>query len=115
VSDLISIVERGHMAHPDRLTEVATPSEVTDRTPSPFYLRFNVRDRPGILAAIAAALAGNDINIDSVLQEPAGAKTDLPFVVTLEECDPLSLSAALDEIRSLDFHVEPPLALPILS
>ena len=68
-----------------------------------------------IIASIASALSDNGINIDSVLQEPGGTKNELPFVVTLEECDPGSLTTALDEIRSLDFHTEPPLALPILT
>jgi homoserine dehydrogenase len=114
MSDLIAIAERGHVAHPERLTDVTSPGEVTDRFAAPYYLRFVVRDRPGIIAAIALALARHDINIDSVLQEPSITKTALPFVVTLEESDPVSLSAALEAIEALDFHVEPPLAMPIL-
>jgi homoserine dehydrogenase len=114
VSDLISIAERGHIAHPDRLIDVVVPSEVSESFAAQYYVRFVVRDQPGIIAAIAAALATNGINIDSVLQEPSTSKTHLPFVVMLEETEPVSLLAALDEIGDFDFHVEPPLALPIL-
>ena len=38
------------------------------------YLRLVVRDRPGILARVCAALGRHRINIDSVLQEPAHAQ-----------------------------------------
>jgi homoserine dehydrogenase len=73
-----------------------------------------VRDRPGILAAIAAALARQGINLDAVLQEPGYPKDALPFVITVEPCEEAALQAALGEIAKADFHAEPPLALPIL-
>jgi homoserine dehydrogenase len=114
VSDLIAIAERGHMSHPERLIDVALPHDVTDRFATPYYLRFVVRDRPGIIASIAVTLARNDINIDSVLQQPSETKAALPFVVTLEECNPVYLARALDEIGAFDFHAEPPVAMPIL-
>lgn len=78
------------------------------------YLRFVVRDRPGILAAIADAMARHDINIDAVLQLPADGKDRLPFVVTAEPCAPATLAAAMDAIAAMDFHVEPPMDLPVL-
>ena len=115
MSDLIAIAERGHAAQPDRLTDVVVPERVTDRFPAPFYLRFVVNDRPGIIAALASALAEHGVNIDAVLQEPGTTKNALPFVVTLEECDPTSLAGAMNTINALDFHVQPPLAMPILS
>jgi homoserine dehydrogenase len=117
VSDLLSIAERGQEAAapaPDAKSKDLTPRLVTDRFPAPFYIRFIVRDRPGIIAGIAGALSRHGINLDAVLQEPSQSKTALPFVITLEECDPDSLAAALSEIAALDFHVEPPLAMPIL-
>jgi homoserine dehydrogenase len=115
VSDLVAIAEQGHGAHPDRLVDVATPAAVTDRFPAPYYVRFVVRDRPGIIARLAEILARHGINIDAVLQEPGAPKSALPFVITLEECEPASLAGALDAMAALDFHVQPPLALPILA
>ena len=52
----------------------------------PYYLRFVVHDRPGILASIAAALARQGVNLDAVLQEPGYPKDALPFVITVEPC-----------------------------
>jgi hypothetical protein len=35
--------------------------------------------------------------------------------MTLESCDSAVLNRALEEIARLDFHVEPPLCLPIFT
>jgi homoserine dehydrogenase len=79
----------------------------------PHYLRFVVRDRPGILAEIAAVLAKYRIGIDAVLQKPGFPESALSFVMTLEACDSAVLRRSLAEIAEFDFHVEPPLCLPI--
>jgi homoserine dehydrogenase len=78
------------------------------------YVRFTVKDRPGIIASLATAFCRHGINIDAVLQEPGLPKTRLPFVITLEECSASVLRRALGEIAALEFHLEAPLALPIL-
>ncbi len=78
-----------------------------------FFLRFRVRDRPGILAGLAAILAEQGVSIEAVLQEPHFDKSDLPFVVTLEPAKRHALEAALEVMRGLDFLVDDPLALPI--
>lgn len=77
------------------------------------YLRFVVRDRPGIVAGLAAILAKYQISIDALLQKPGFPHSALSFVMTLEPCDSAVLPRALEEIARLDFHVEPPLCLPI--
>jgi homoserine dehydrogenase len=82
--------------------------------PRPYYLRFVVRDRPGIVASIAAVLASHDINLDAMLQEPDYPKDALPFVLTIEACEEAALRAAKQEITRADFNAEPPLALPML-
>ena len=87
----------------------ATPEEFV----SPFYLRFVVRDRPGIIADLARILADHGANIEAVFQAPYEDKSALPFVVTLEPVAGKALAGALSEIDSLTFHVVPPLALPM--
>ena len=113
VSDLAAIA----MLEPER------PGARRPRTPrrasisefvTSHYLRFVVKDRPGILAAIARRLAANDINIDAVLQLPADGKNALPFVVTAEPCLPATLARAMSAIGAMDFHVVPPVDLPVL-
>jgi homoserine dehydrogenase len=80
---------------------------------APYFLRFVVTDRPGIVASIAAILANFEINVDAVFQRPGHDKSKLPFVVTVEACTSAKLNAALAEISRKDFLVEPPLKLRI--
>jgi homoserine dehydrogenase len=93
---------------------VAAPHAVSNDFVAPHYIRFTVADRPGILADIFPVFARHGINVDAVVQLPRYRKDRLPFVATLEACSSAVLNRALDEIAALDFHVEPPLALPIL-
>ena len=80
---------------------------------APYFLRFVVKDRPGIVAGIAAVLAKFEINLDAVFQKPGYDKDKLPFVVTVEPCGAAKLDASLQEISRFDFLLEPPLKLRI--
>jgi len=82
---------------------------------APHYVRFTVNDKPGILAQVTTAYARYGINIEGVLQLPKFRKDRLPFVTTLEECSESVLDRALAEVAQSDYHVQPPLALPIFS
>jgi homoserine dehydrogenase len=109
VSDLLSLASRTHDQGEQWLPATTVPPP-----PRPYYLRFVVRDRPGILAFIAQLLARQHINVDALLQEPGYPKDALPFVITLEASEESALRVALAEIGRADFHAEPPLALPML-
>jgi len=82
---------------------------------APHYVRFIVNDKPGILAQITTAYAKYGINIEGVLQLPKFRKDRLPFVTTIEECSESVLDRALAEVAQSDYHVQPPLSLPIFS
>jgi len=94
-------------------SKVATPTISSDFE-TPWYLRFFVRDRPGIVARLAQILASHHLNIDSLLQKPGFDKASLPFVITLEPCRDAQLHPALEEMSTLDFSIRPCLCLPIL-
>jgi homoserine dehydrogenase len=113
ISDLYSIL-RSASAPAEALPGAAeVPDSVSGDFTIPHYLRFVVRDRPGIVASIAAILSKYEISLDALLQKPGFPHSALPFVMTLEACDSAVLDRALAEIARLDFHVEPPLCLPI--
>ncbi len=115
VSDLLQAAHgrtRG-IELPDR--DAALPCEFTTDLEAPHYLRFVVRDRPGIIAALAGALAGCHINLDAVLQKPGHTKSALPFVITLEPCSQKQLETALAKIAAFDFLAEAPVTMPILN
>lgn len=82
---------------------------------APYFLRFVVKDRPGIVATIASVLARYHINVDAVFQKPGCDKSALPFVVTVEGCSGIKLAAALEEISDSEFLVESPLKLRIFA
>jgi homoserine dehydrogenase len=111
VSDLIAIAEgrmNGWHSGPAKKTRVT--SEFT----APHYLRFTITDRLGIIAAVSQILSSHGISIEAVLQKPGYPRTRLPFVMTVEECRNSQVERALEQLRELDFMVEPVLSLPIL-
>jgi len=113
VSDVLS-VRRGADEH---ATPVLSSSfhKVSGDFVAPHYVRFIVNDKPGILAQVTTAYARYGINIEGVLQLPKFRKDRLPFVTTLEECSESVLDRALAEVAQSDYHVQPPLSLPIFS
>jgi homoserine dehydrogenase len=113
VSDLVAL--SAGRSEPRSDASASGPVRVDSEFVTAHYLRFIVRDSPGILASIAQALAAHGINIDAVLQLPAGTKEALPFVVTIEPCAPATLAGAMAKICALDFHVCPPVDLPLMS
>jgi homoserine dehydrogenase len=110
VSDLLALTADRRQHH----EEEWLPGVLAPPAPLPYYLRFVVHDKAGILALIAAALARQGVNVDALLQEPGYPKDRLPFVITVEPCTEASLLAALAEIGRAEWHAEPPLALPML-
>jgi len=112
VSDLM-FVAAGAGGNGDAAGPVAT-MHVSNDFETAWYLRFFVRDQPGIVARLAQILAAHRLNIDSLLQKPGFEKSSLPFVITLEPCRDSQLHPALEEISRVEFAVRPCLCLPIL-
>jgi homoserine dehydrogenase len=110
VSDLLALTGRER----NRSVEKWEPAGLATPPTRPYYVRFVVHDQPGILAAIAASLARQHVNVDALLQEPGFPKDRLPFVITVEPCEETALRTAISEISSAEWHAEAPLALPML-
>jgi homoserine dehydrogenase len=114
VSDLLAIA-RGTPVTVDASVHGSDETEpVTHEFEAPHYVRFMVADRRGIIAALAEVFSRHGVNFDALLQEPGCSKAELPFVITLEACSSAAVTAALGEIDQFDFHVRPPLWLPML-
>jgi homoserine dehydrogenase len=115
VSDLMSVAEglSAGAGKRNAASSVATPAISSDFE-TPWYLRFFVRDQPGIVARLAQIMASHHLNIDSLLQKPGFDKASLPFVITLEPCRDSVLHPALEEMSGLEFAIRPCLCLPIL-
>lgn len=119
VSDILAIVRsKESLVHTTATPEAGQPLQkkpnVSADVTARHYLRFLVKDRPGIIASLATILSQSGINIDAVLQKPGHSKSHLPFLITLEECEAAPVEQALRQINLLDFLVQPCLHLPIL-
>jgi homoserine dehydrogenase len=119
VSDLLRVAREIRFGSPERVSPFAherlgeyRPLSIVKHK-SPYYLRFRVEDKAGIIATLATILAKHHIGIDAVLQLPSENWRDLPFVVTTEPASEQSIRDAIVEIRGADFLIEPPLAMPM--
>ena len=114
VSDLLQAARSCGCAGRSTSHHDVASCEVTSDHEAPHYLRFVVRDRPGIIAQIASVLSRHHINLDAVLQKPGHEKSALPFVITLEPCRQSLVESALQEIAQFDFLADAPLRMPIV-
>jgi homoserine dehydrogenase len=109
VSDLLAL------AHGSRRVEVpSAAASVGAEFEIPHYIRFLVKDRPGIVAVITAALAKENINSRAIVQKAGYPAEALPFVVTVEPCRSSALQRALVNSRTMDCLLEEPLDLQML-
>ena len=119
VSDLMRVAREIRAGSPERVSPFAHPRlgawkpiPITTQK-LPYYLRFRVKDRPGIIAALASILAEQHISLDAVLQLPSDNKENLPFVITVEPTTERALRGAIAMMNELDFMVEPALVMPM--
>ncbi len=109
VSDLLAL------AHGSRRVEIpSAPAHVGAEFEVPHYIRFLVKDRPGIVAAITRALADEQINIRAIVQKAGYPADALPFVVTVEPCRSSALQRALAKVHEMDCMLVEPLDLQML-
>jgi len=120
VSDLMRVAREIRFGSPQRVSPFAherlgqyKPLSVVAQK-QPYYLRFRVEDKAGIIAMLATILAKHSIGIDAILQLPREDWRDLPFVITTEAAKEQSLREAIQEILEADFLVEPPFAMPMV-
>ena len=80
---------------------------------TPYYLRFNVKDQPGVLASIAGILGKHEISIESMVQPHRHAGEAVPIVFMTHVAEERNVTAALAEIDALDVIQEDTLLIRI--
>jgi homoserine dehydrogenase len=80
---------------------------------SPFYVRVEVADQPGVLALVALRLAAHGVSIARLVQHQAGAQATLHIVT--HEAPEGKLREALAEIDALEETRAQASALPVIS
>lgn len=78
------------------------------------YLRFDVVDKPGVLAEIAGALGRHHISVASVLQHESRRPDSVPLVITTHDAREGNIASALDEIRNLPSMAGPAVRIRML-
>lgn len=82
---------------------------------SPFYLRFQVLDVPGVMAAVSQRLADESISIDSMLQRGRSPGEAVSIVMLTHETSQAAVERALKAIAGLDKVFETPCMIPMES
>ncbi|PPR46412.1 MAG: Homoserine dehydrogenase [Alphaproteobacteria bacterium MarineAlpha5_Bin9] len=74
---------------------------------SSFYLKFIVKDIPGVLAKITTTFNFKDISIETILQLPDTESEDnnVPVIITTHETNYKFLSSCIKELEKSDFLV----------
>jgi homoserine dehydrogenase len=80
---------------------------------SPWYLRFEVLDVPGVLAAIAGRLSEAGVSIESMIQRGRSPGEPVAIVMVTHECSETAVSRALKAIAVGDKVLGPPCMIPI--
>ncbi len=111
VSDLAEIARNIVAGSPRRVPPLGRDEDLLAEIPvrpmddlvSHYYLRFSVVDRPGVLAAIAGALAERKISIYRMIQGRPFENGDVPVVMLLHWARERDVRRALEEIDEMDF------------
>ena len=78
------------------------------RSTSRAYLRFLVKDEPGVIAAVSETLAEAGVSIESFLQKPVDGSDGVPIVLTTHAVAESVLTAAIDRIADLSSVLDRP-------
>lgn len=129
VSDIIELARNIRRGTSGRLPHLAFHKDLVrhhalrpaDDTECPFYLRFTVRDEPGVIAQIASLLGAHHISIRKMVQEEvgevgevgAGGKRPVPVVILTHTAREGSIRKAVMAIDLLPFVTEPTLTLRV--
>jgi homoserine dehydrogenase len=95
------------------LDQLARHAAATRKDEGRYFVRLLVKDRPGVIAAVAEDLANAGVSIESFLQDPAAGAQAVPIVLTTQRCARTALDAAIGEIAKLDFSAAPPRVIRI--
>ena len=116
VADVVDI------ARGSRIPTFAVPASELSRLPplsrqshvGCYYIRLMVRDQPGVIADVAAALRDQAISVEAMLQRHRGAPGEtVPVVITTHETEEAAMTDALTRIRDLDTVLEEPRVIRI--
>lgn len=100
LGDIMSMIRRNNT---ERLSQKQLSSNVVvNRACKPYYIRFEVIDKPGVLGRIAEIFGKNDISLASVVQRQKNGDTTAPLIFITHKTERKNIDAALEEISNYD-------------
>ena len=78
-----------------------------------YYVRFEVRDQPGVIADIARILGNEKVSIASMIQRGRAQGGTVPLIMTFHKSKESAVTAALAEIERLDCVLDKPCMIRI--
>jgi homoserine dehydrogenase len=78
-----------------------------------YYIRLMVKDRPGVIADVTAALRDEQVSLESMLQRGRAPESAVPVVLITHETEEAGMFRALARIAKLDTVREQPRAIRI--
>jgi homoserine dehydrogenase len=111
VADLVDVVRALTTDPNNRVPHLAfQPQSLSDlpilsieRIQTPFYLRLNALDQPGVLADITHILGSQSISIEVILQKGTSSQGHtVPIVIVTHDTEEKSINEAIQEVEALD-------------
>ncbi|MFN3514539.1 MAG: homoserine dehydrogenase [Phenylobacterium sp.] len=112
IADVMTGAQRPVFQKPATTLSPFTPVDPA-KSMSRAYLRFLVKDEPGVIAAVSETLAEAGVSIESFLQKPVENAEGVPIVLTTHAVAESVLTTAIDRIAGLPAVLERPRLLRI--
>jgi len=84
------------------------PGAPMERHEGAYYIRLMVKDEPGVIADVAAALRDQKVSLESMIQRGRSPSEAVPVVLTTHATVEAAMQRALAQIGKLDSVLEPP-------
>jgi homoserine dehydrogenase len=112
IADVMAGAVRPVFQAPARTLQPFTPVDPS-KSLGRAYLRFLVKDEPGVIAAVSETLAEAGVSIESFLQKPVENADGVPIVLTTHAVAESVLKAAIERIAGLPVVIDRPRLLRI--
>ncbi len=112
IADAVLLLRRGNAPLPAPAGS-RCPLAPPERIRSRYYLRLDVRDRPGVLAQIATATAREGVSIADMVQRPGARPGSATLLLTTHVSNERAIRATLARLKKLGSVLGAPLLLRI--
>lgn len=99
LGDIISIVKNCKVEEKNTSEAI----KIVNKAYKPYYIRFEVIDKPGVLGKIANIFGENNISLASVVQRQKNGNDTAPLVFITHEVEKKNIDAALEEIKNFKY------------